>query len=166
MARRKRSLLVMFTAMLACIGVSMGAGAGEASPLRPLWKSTGLSDNFGTVGDHANCRGAMHIDLYATPHKPGYVRVSLTSFGFIGDGPGWRKDPHCRFLVGHAMRSSLGLERWAFWPASFGPKRGQRVMHDVRVGSGLAVFGIGTFQLHNPVRVPLSYGVNYYTIVP
>ncbi|MDL9936488.1 enoyl-CoA hydratase [Gordonia sp. ABSL1-1] len=166
MARLKRSLLVMFTAVLVCVGVSMGAGAGAAAPAQQLPKWSGLGDDFGTFGDHANCHGAMHVGLTATPHKRGYVRVTLTSFGFTGEGASWRKDPHCRFLVGHGMNSSRGYAWFAFWPASFGPKRGQRLVHDVHVGSGLALFGVGTYQLHNPVRVPLAYGLNYYVIVP
>ncbi|MDL9936485.1 enoyl-CoA hydratase [Gordonia sp. ABSL1-1] len=155
----------MITTVLVGAGLSIGAGAGEAAP-RQLLRVTGLGDSFGTYGDHANCHGALNVGLTATPHKPGWVRVMLTSFGFTGEGRSWRKDPNCRILVGHAMDSSLGYGRFDFWPASFGPKRGQRAVHDVRVGSGLALFGIATYQLHNPVRVPQSYGINYYVIVP
>ncbi|MDL9936486.1 enoyl-CoA hydratase [Gordonia sp. ABSL1-1] len=162
----KRAILVVISGVLLGAGLTAGAGAGDAAPQQlPRWSNL-FTDDFGTFGDHAGCHGALRVGLTGVPHKRGVVRATFTSLGFTGNGAGWRRDPNCRMRVGVAFTGSGGYAVYKLFPASFGRKPGQRVVHDVRTGSGLVVLSAATYQLKSRLPVPQSYGINYYVIVP
>ena len=71
----------------------------------PSVPNTPYGTSFGTFGNHDFCRGAVHFGLSAPANKPGFVRVTLTSSGFTGQGAGWKRNPRCGVLL---LESHMG----------------------------------------------------------
>jgi hypothetical protein len=135
----------------------LGAGSAVAEP--QLDRITIPSDNFGTVGDHASCRGALHVGAIAPKGKRGTVRITVTSYGFVGNGAGWAKNPKCRFLLRLTQWSAkYPLGRETFHPVAFGPKRGEKFVRDLNPGSGVGSFNVASYAINSPVQIPQSYG--------
>lgn len=145
-------------------GFATAAPAAAAPREKPIPGIATYGNNFGTFGDHDFCRGSLNIRLGSV--KRGVVRVTLTSFGFTGNGPGWKKNPRCRVLIG--VNNSNGLFNLSekFFPATFGAKRGDKVTQDVVTGSGLRLLGVSSYAANSPVRLPQAYGAGFYLIVP
>ncbi len=142
----------------------LGAGSAVAEPQLP--RIATYTENVGTVGDHDYCRGAFNVGMVAPKGTRGVVRVTLKSFGFTGNGIGWKRNPKCRFLVGLNVSGTRTIGQEIFFPVAFGPRAGEKVVRDVRPGSGPGAVGVGTYAINNPVRVQLSYGTAYYMMVP
>ncbi|MEE3851741.1 hypothetical protein VZC37_15470 [Gordonia sp. LSe1-13] len=92
----------------------------------------------------------------------------MRSFGFTGNGPGWQRNPKCRFLIFLSQISAkypLGKE--TFHPVSFGPRPGEKFVKELNPGPGLGSFSVATYAINQPVRLPQSYGgVGFLTVVP
>lgn len=160
----KRLVGVVLAVIVVAAGLVLGGGQGSAAPQLPRITVTG--DNMGTFGDHSYCRGVLHVGLTAAPSKRGVVRVTLTSSGFTGNGAGWKRNPVCKLLIGTVHTSGIAYAKWNFFNADFGPRRGQRVVHDIRTGSGVVQFQAVSYARNSPVRVMQSYGVSHYMLVP
>lgn len=159
----KRSLCLAVALIVASAGLIVGAGQSDAAPQLPRIGITG--DTMGTFGDHSYCRGVLHVGLTAAPSKRGVVRVTLTSSGFIGNGPSWKRKPVCKLLIGTVHTSVEAYAKWNFFNADFGPRRGQKVVQDVRTGSGVVEFLVSTYARNNPIRLRQSVGVSYHMLV-
>ncbi|MEE3851892.1 enoyl-CoA hydratase [Gordonia sp. LSe1-13] len=159
----------LFSALLAVVVGALtllGVGAVSAEPQLP--RIALYSDNFGTVGNHAGCRGAMHVGVVAPKGTRGKIRITVTSHGFTGDGVGWRSNPRCRILLSfNEISPNHPLSRETFHSVSFGPRPGQKFVKEINSGSGPAGFGVATYVPDQPVRVPVPYGgVSFLTVVP
>ncbi|MYR07695.1 enoyl-CoA hydratase [Gordonia sp. SID5947] len=141
----------------------LGAGAAVAQPQLPR---VGYGDNFGMFGDHDFCRGSVNIGLTSPKGKRGVTRVTATSFGFTGDGKGWAKNPRCRVLLMTTHLSANAFYKQTFIPATFGPRRGERVVKDIFTGSGPVQFTIASYARGTAVRSPQSYGTGWVILVP
>ena len=130
----KRSLCLAVALIVASAGLIVGAGQSDAAPQLPRIGITG--DTMGTFGDHSYCRGVLHVGLTAAPSKRGVVRVTLTSSGFIGNGPSWKRKPVCKLLIGTVHTSVEAYAKWNFFNADFGPRRGQNVNGQFDVPAG------------------------------
>ncbi|NDZ92970.1 enoyl-CoA hydratase [Streptomyces sp. SID6673] len=152
-----RKIWVLLLALVVAALSLLGAGRVAAEPQLP--RIAIYSDNFGTVGDHNNCRGALNVGVIAPKGKRGTIRVTVTSFGFTGDGTGWTRNPKCRFLLRLTQWSAkypVGKEE--FYPVAFGPRRGERFVRELHPGSGIGSFNVATYAINQPVQVPQSYG--------
>jgi hypothetical protein len=145
-------------------GSVVAAPAGAAPPPRDVPFFTAIGANFGTFGDHDFCRGSLNVRL-SSP-KRGVTRVTLTSFGFTGNGPGWAKNPRCRVLVGISNVAGFVTLNEAFVPATFGPKPGDKAIRDIATGSGPRQLVIGTYVPNTAIRTPQSYGTNVIFVAP
>ncbi|AZG47040.1 hypothetical protein D7316_03647 [Gordonia insulae] len=163
MFNRKLSALAVVVVMGAMTW--LGAGTASAEPQLPRL-TTAFTDNVGTLGDHDSCRGAFNVGMVTPKGKRGIVRFTLTSFGFTGDGAGWRRDPRCRFLVNISSTSGKAYARQTFFKVSFGSRKGEKVVRDIHTGSGLALLTIATFASITKARVPQGYGNTMYTVIP
>ncbi|WP_330433455.1 enoyl-CoA hydratase [Gordonia sesuvii] len=142
----------------------LGPGTASAEPQLP--RITQYSEDIGTFGDHSYCRGAFRVGMVAPNGKRGVVRLTLTSHGFTGDGASWRRDPNCRFITEITIFSATVVGQQTSIPVAFGPRRGEKVVRDIRTGSGPVSIGVLTYPSHNPVRLQQSFGAAFYTIVP
>lgn len=118
-----------------------------------------------TFGDHDFCRGNVIVSLSTPPGKRGVVRVTYTSSGFTGEGPGWKRNPKCRVMVG-MVQEGPGLnyrERW--FPLTFGPSK-QRIVRDVVTGSGFLGLGSAPYAVNAPGHILQGYGGTFWTVVP
>ena len=159
---RKSVVLVM--GML--VAALSAGGEGVANADRPLPRLTVYSENLGTFGDHDYCRGAVHVGLTAPTAKRGIVRLTLRSHGFTGNGIGWKRNPHCRALLVVATTSGAAPYKETLVPVSFGAKAGERVVRDIRSGSGPVNVGITPYATTTPVRTPQGQGVGAIVLVP
>ncbi len=166
MRSRFRSFIAATAVAAAAVtgGVVAAAPAGAAPPSKPLPVFTLTGDNFGMFGDHDFCRGTVNVRL--TTPKRAVVRVTFTSNGFTGNGPGWVRNPRCRVLLAFTHTSALTLYKQTFVPASFGTKPGEKITRDIVTGSGLVSIGATAYATNTPVQVPLAYGAGFYAIVP
>ncbi|MGZ8177642.1 enoyl-CoA hydratase [Williamsia sp. SKLECPSW1] len=165
MRSRFRSLIAATAVAAAAVtGGVVAAPAGAAPPLRDLPTFTVIGPNIGTFGDHDFCRGSVNIRL-SSP-KRAVTRVTITSFGFTGNGPGWAKNPRCRVHFSVNNTNVFFTLSETFFPATFGSKPGERVVRDITTGSGLRELIIGTYVPNAPVRTPQSYGTNFTYIAP
>ena len=155
----KSSRLVagLAVAASAALGIGLGGGAADAAPLQQI-TTTGY--DLGTFGDHDYCHGAVRATL--TSPRRGVVNVKLTSHGFVGNGPGWAKNPRCNvlFIVIPASYRETHI------PASFGRRPGETVSRDIVTGSGVNVFSIGAFAKNTAVRAPSGSEVAVWMLVP
>lgn len=166
MRSRFRSFVAATAVVAAALtgGVVAAAPAGAAPAPRDLPVFAPFGQNFGTFGDRDFCRGSLNVRI-SSP-KRGVARVTLTSFGFTGNGPGWAKNPTCGLLIGVVATNGLFQIGETFFPAAFGPRPGAQVTHDIATGSGLRSFGVGSYARNTPVRLLQSYGTGIYFIVP
>lgn len=166
MRSRVRSFIAATAVTVAAVtgGVVAAAPAGAAPPPKDLPYFTVLGANFGTFGDHDFCRGSLNVRL-SSP-KRAVTRVTITSFGFTGNGSGWTKNPRCRVLIGAINTNLFFTLSETFFPATFGPRPGEKVVRDIVTGSGLRQLLVGTYVAKAPVRTPQSYGTNFTYVVP
>lgn len=162
-----RSLKKLLIAGMASLTVA-GAGFVVAPPVSaaPLAQWGWMPKSFGTHGNNANCRGAVDVSLTVPDNKRGIVRMTVTSQGFIGDGPSWQQNPKCDLLFLANQTSGNSYNKETFFSASFGRERGQRVSQDLRTGPGVALLSVWTFKRNAPVRTPQSVGTASYVLVP
>ncbi|MGC5258161.1 enoyl-CoA hydratase [Gordonia sp. DT218] len=144
----------------------LGTGTASAEPQLPKIVLSTL--NFGTFGDHDYCHGALNVGAVAPRGKSGVVRVTVTSFGFTGNGPGWKRNPKCRFLLYMSQISGSAIAgKEFFYPVGFGPRPGEKVVREIRAGPGPVSMSVATYALDKPVRVPQTYGGSgFLTVVP
>ncbi|GAA3709386.1 enoyl-CoA hydratase [Gordonia hankookensis] len=140
-----------------------GTGTVAAEPQLPKFSTTG--DNFGTFGDHDFCRGAVNLGLTAPKGKHGVVRVTLTSFGFMGSGRGWARNPVCRVLMVATQTSGNSVLKQTPMPVAFGPRRGQKVTRDIVTGPGVALVSVIPYTTKLP-RISQGNGAGAYVLVP
>ncbi|MGC5258103.1 hypothetical protein ACPXCG_17305, partial [Gordonia sp. DT218] len=159
-----RKIWVLLLAVVVVALSLFGAGRVAAEPQLP--RIALASDNVGTLGDHDYCRGAFNVSLVAPKGKRGVVRVTLTSFGFTGNGSGWKRNPSCRFLAYLSFAGTSNLDGEVFVPVSFGPRRGERIVRDLHTGAGPAMVAVGTVAINNPIRVQQGYVSRFFTQVP
>lgn len=165
MRTRFRSLVAAVAVTAAALtGGALAAAPASAAPPKDIPKLSLYSENIGAFGDHDFCRGAFNVRL-SSP-KRGVTRVTLTSFGFTGNGIGWMKNPKCKLLIGTTFTSAKAFNREGFFPAVFGTKRGEKVTHDIATGSGLVQLGLVPYAANSPVWVFQGYGSGYYYIAP
>lgn len=140
-------------------------GAGQASAAPPqLTRITTTGNDFGLFGDRAYCHGTVNVGL--TSGKRGVVRLTLTSHGFTGSGPAWARDRRCGVLFVATYTSATGFMKETFIPATMQARPGQRVVRDIRTGSGLVEFSVVPYAKRGPVRALQGYGYGAYVIVP
>lgn len=166
MRTRFRSFIAATAVAAAAVtgGVVTAAPAGAAPPPRPLPVFSLTGQTVGTFGDHDFCRGSMNVAI-SSP-KRGVARVTLTSNGFTGNGPGWTRNPKCGLLIGVLETNGLFQIGEKFYPAAFGPRPGEKLSKDIATGSGLRGFSVASYARNTPVRLPQSYGTTVYFIVP
>lgn len=146
-------------------GVATAAPAAAAPPKeKPIPGFTYYGDDFGTFGNHDFCRGSLHT-RFSSP-KRGVTRVTLTSFGFTGNGAGWRRNPRCSVLIGVTNSNGLFMLSEKYFPATFGARGGEKITVDIVTGSGFREIGVAGYALNTPVRLPQAAGVAHYGIVP
>ena len=163
-SRSRRLVAGVAVAASAALGIGVRGGVAEAAPkAQPLPHFTGTGDQFGLVGDHDFCRGAVHVTL--TSPRRGVVKVTLTSRGFSGQGAGWSRNPHCSTLFIFTNGASL-VPQEKFIPATFGREPGQSVSGELRTGSGLAQPVVRAYARNTPVRLPQSSGFVGWVVVP
>ncbi|MYR07534.1 enoyl-CoA hydratase [Gordonia sp. SID5947] len=156
---RKACLLLVAVAMSAMTW--WGAGNVTAEPQLP--RVTQYSENVGTFGDHDFCHGAFNIGMVAPKGKRGVVRITLTSFGFTGNGSGWARDPKCRFFA--LVNTTAGFGKNEYFPVAFGRRPGERVTIESHPGSGPKAVTVSTSSSDRRSDIQ-SFGATMYTIVP
>ncbi|MCX6471336.1 MAG: enoyl-CoA hydratase [Corynebacteriales bacterium] len=169
MRTRFRSLIaaVAVTAAALTGGIVAAAPASAAPPApapKPLQRFSLYGETLFTVGDHDSCRGSLAFS-FSSP-KRGVARLTLRSNGFTGNGPGWQRNPKCRTLVITTHLSGNAFLKETPFTAEFGRKPGEKVSHDIATGSGLVSFGVGTYAIGSPIRLPQSFPLGSYVIVP
>ena len=92
--------------------------------------------------------------------------MTLTSFGFTGNGRGWAQNPRCGLLIGVITTNGLFQIGEKFFPLEFGTRPGEKVSRDIETGSGLRTFGVASYARNSPIRVLQSYGTALYFVVP
>ena len=142
----------------------LGAGSAVAEPQLP--RIVQYSENIGTFGDHDYCRGAFNVGLVAPKGSRGVVRVTLRSLGFSGTGPGWRRDPNCRFLADLEFTNGRAFMKQKYVPVSFGSRPGQTVVRHLRTGPGAVQIRVSPLAINNPAHPVQGYGAAFYTVVP
>ncbi|SDU67837.1 enoyl-CoA hydratase [Gordonia westfalica] len=158
---------LVVTLLGVAIAVTAGfAGAGEVSAA-PLPQINTNGDTVGTFGDHSFCRGAVAFRIAAADKKPGVVRITAISRGFLGEGPTWKQNPKCTFRIRSAYTSGRGLDLEKWTRVSFGPRPGEKKTWDVVTGSGPATIGLTTYAINTPVRVlQTPKGSTFFMLVP
>ncbi len=158
---------LVVTLLGVAIAVTAGfAGAGEVSAA-PLPQINTNGDTVGTFGDHSFCRGAVAFRIAAADKKPGVVRITAISRGFLGEGPTWKQNqvhlpyPLCLHewpRIG-SREVDQGLVRTA---------PGEKKTWDVVTGSGPATIGLTTYAINTPpVRVlQTPKGSTFFMLVP
>ncbi|KQR99454.1 hypothetical protein ASG12_01080 [Williamsia sp. Leaf354] len=169
MRTRFRSLVAAVAVTAAALtGGALASAPATAAPVapapKPLQRLSVYGETLFTVGDHDFCRGSFTFS-YSSP-KRGVLRLTLRSNGFTGNGRGWQKNPKCRTLVITTHISGNALFKETPFVAEFGRKPGEKVTRDIATGSGLVSFGVGTYAIGGPVRLPQSYPLGSYVIVP
>lgn len=164
MNRTRAITIVAATLMIALTGGAIHAAPTQAAP--QLQRLSFYGETVGTFGDHAFCRGALHVSMTATPGKRGWVRLGLISAGFIGNGAAWARDPHCRVLIGANVTSARSYAVDHFFRGTFGPRPGQRLIRDLPASSGLTYITVIAYSINSPVRTPQSLGTSHYVLVP
>lgn len=165
---RRSGIKVMSSVLVLCVvsaAAWLSAAPAHADRGVPSVPNTPYGTSFGTFGNHDFCRGAVHFGLSAPANKPGFVRVTLTSSGFTGQGAGWKRDPRCGVLLLESHMGSAGFRETPI-RASFGPRRGERVSRLIYTGSGPLNIGVAPYALNSAVRTPQGQGVGYFAIVP
>ncbi|MDY6809456.1 MAG: enoyl-CoA hydratase, partial [Actinomycetota bacterium] len=123
------------------------------------------SDVLGTFGNHSFCRGTYTVKTTAPKGKRGVVRLTLVSHGFTGDGPTWKRNPKCRFVFATSVtRGSYIPPKQVSFPVLFGPRPGERLVKDIRTGSGLVLLGMTTFSENR--QPSQGYGNGTFVLVP
>ncbi|MDL9947146.1 enoyl-CoA hydratase [Gordonia sp. ABSL11-1] len=140
------------------------SGSAHAEPQLP--RIVQYTENIGTFGDHDFCRGSLNLGTVAPKDKRGVVRLTVASFGFTGNGPGWKRDPNCRFNLNYFVISAAVPYEWVSVPVSFGPRPGQKYVREIFTGSGVVDLGVGTAPLNQGKGTPKSFGTGMYMIVP
>lgn len=159
----RKLVTAAITAAFVAVCLVGGSGAATAAPI-PQVTFTGY--NFGAVGDHSFCRGAINVSVNTVPKKRGVLRVTARSFGFSGQGATWKRNPKCKLLLWNVYTSARGLNKEKWVTVSFGPRSGEKRTWEIPSGSGPVSLGIGAFAPNNPVRVPAGYGSTIYMVVP
>ncbi|GAC52042.1 hypothetical protein GOAMI_07_00460 [Gordonia amicalis NBRC 100051 = JCM 11271] len=158
---KKLAVTAATSAILATASLG-GIGQATAAPIPHFPSST----SFGTFGDHSFCHGVLRVDVDAPAKKRGVVRVTVTSLGFAGNGPTWKRNPKCRMLINTLYSGTQGLGREKWVTASFGPRRGEKKTWEVTTGSGPASIGLTTYSVNSPVRARQGYNGGAYVLVP
>ncbi|GAA3708901.1 hypothetical protein GCM10022238_24900 [Gordonia hankookensis] len=148
------------------VGALTVLGSGVASADRPVPRLTVYSETLGMFGDHDFCRGAVHVGLTTPTTKRGVLRLTLKSYGFIGNGSGWQRNPHCRVLVDAVTTSANNLYKETFIAATFGARPGQLVIRDIYTGSGPVSIGVNPYARDTPIRAPQGQAVGAMVLVP
>jgi hypothetical protein len=167
MRSRVRSFIAATAVTVAAVtgGVVAAAPAGAAPPPKPIPRLSILGESSGVFGNHDFCRGTVSMNF--TSPKRAVTRVTVRSNGFIGNGPGWVKNPRCRVLFQESHTSAIALLPISYFPAAFGPKPGETVTRDFVTGSGLVSISVGAVTQGTPVVLPQGYpAVSSYLIVP
>jgi hypothetical protein len=90
-----RALTMVALSIAAICGLS-GTASADVPPYMP---SSFYGEDIWTLGDHAFCRGSVHIGFSTDHSKPGITTAVLEPRGMIGDGPDWTNNPSCGFNV-------------------------------------------------------------------
>ncbi|WP_083876406.1 enoyl-CoA hydratase [Gordonia namibiensis] len=159
-----KKLAVTVAASVVAASASL-AGVGQASAA-PIPHIYGSGSSFTTFGNHSFCHGVVDVRADAPPKKRGVVRVTATSLGFTGNGASWKRNPKCRVLFGTLYNGSGGLNKEQWVTGSFGPRKGEKKVWEVRTGSGPASVGVATYSASSPVRLQQGYGTGIYLLVP
>ena len=166
--RSRFRLFVAATAVVAAAltgGVVAAAPAGAAPPPKPIPRFSPDGEAMGVVGDHDFCRGVAYADFSAP--KPAVTRVTITSRGFTGNGPGWAKNPRCKVDFSFGYYSAIAFGKSLTLPATFGPRPGEKVTRDIVTGSGLVSMSVVPQPATGPVRLLAGFPVvTSYLIVP
>jgi len=152
------------TAAVVTGGIATAAPAAAAPRDKPIPGVPVYGNVLNTFGDHDYCRGGIAL-RYTSP-KRGVVRLTMTSNGFTGNGAGWRKNPRCGVLIGVNNSNGLFTVSEKFFPATFGAKRGEKLVKDIVTGSGFREIGVASYARNTPVRVVQSFGVGLFGIIP
>ncbi|MCZ0911259.1 enoyl-CoA hydratase [Gordonia amicalis] len=159
----KKLAVIAAASVVVASGGLVGVGQAAAVPIPHVY---GSGSSFATFGDHSFCHGTVNIRADAPPNKRGVVRVTATSAGFTGNGATWKRNPKCRVLFGTLYNGSRGLNMEKWVTGSFGPRRGDKKVWEVRTGSGPASVGVATYSASSPVRLQQGYGTGIYLLVP
>ena len=158
-----RTLLVRWLSIgstavsLAIVTALFGSGMSAARPYEAP-RITQYSQDIFAAGSNSGCRGAIHTGLKVDPQQRGRVFVTLTPRAFVGDGPGWRKNPTCKIYVQTAIDNPFNQNRHWNRTVTAGPRGGKSVKYTLRTGSGLHMISFGVMGL--------SFGNANYLIVP
>ncbi|AZG47042.1 hypothetical protein [Gordonia insulae] len=152
----RRSLVLVCSAVALIVVSIVGTGAANARPYEAP-RISQYSQDIWSVGANNGCRGAIHVGIQVDQQQPGKAFITLTPRAFVGDGPGWQRNPVCKIrskVVVDFFRSTPQWER----TVTAGPRGGRQIRLTVTPGSGLhqiVVGGTGT-----------SVGSANYLIVP
>lgn len=140
---RARTLLtaVLLLSVLATTALAIGAGAATARPTEAP-RLSAYGDEIWTFGNHASCRGTIHVSAKTDPRQPGKLFVTYRPGRFTGDGPGWARNPVCTTRV-FANWTIPARYHWSA-PVSAGPRGGTAVTQVLRTGAGLHGIGFAT----------------------
>ncbi|MYR09003.1 hypothetical protein GTV32_23005 [Gordonia sp. SID5947] len=128
-------------------------GAASAQPTEAP-RLSAYGDDIWTFGNHANCRGTIHVSAKTDPRQPGRVFVSYRPSAFTGDGPQWSRNPVCTTRA-FANWTIPNVYHWSA-PISAGPRGGKPVTQVLRTGGGLRAIGFATPAIpQKPVQYTL-----------
>lgn len=138
--------------------VHADAAPGPAQYVTPGWNG----QTMWVIGGNSNCRGPVRVDLQTDPRKRGVVYATYRPGRFVGDGPGWKRNPVCTFRSWSTLNYG---EAYAFWDRKrvspvikAGPRGGKPVKQTLRPGSGLQYLLFGVPGIHQ--------GAGFYILVP
>lgn len=157
---RRVVTLVLISCLTAAGMVMSGTGHADArqGPAQ-IWWAINAGDKLMAVGANGNCRGPIKVELRTDPAKRGFVYATYRPGPFVGDGPGWRRNPVCRITVLSAMNYLDGLtNRTRPTTVIAGPRGGKPVQKTFWTGSGLQAVAFKTSGI--------SLAVGGYMIVP
>lgn len=151
-----RRLIVLVCAAVAAVVSLVGAGTASAKPYEAP-RISQYSQDVWAVGGNSGCRGPIHVGIKVDRQQRGKAFITLTPRGFVGDGPGWKRNAICKVTI----RSAVDFDTLYRGPAATvtaGPNGGKPVHTTMYPGSGLhALSFIGS---------GLSYFSSNYLVVP
>lgn len=143
-----RTLLAVL-AVFGMLGLSVTSGAGTAEARKydlPRERFYG-NDTWG-FGNHASCRGPVYVSVQGDTKKPGWIYVTYRPGKFVGDGPGWKRNPRCRITMVTEWNLGFAAKRTTVTGT---PRGGKAVTKAMFLGSGPHMVWVGPVGPHKGI---------------
>lgn len=157
MLRRALATAGIVTALAGATIAAAGTSAAEPLPGLNIYPP-----DMPVVGQNAWCHGMIHVAYSYDQAKPGVTTATITSPGFIGNGPEWATDPVCHF----GLFFSWGGVQSKNVPLNFGVGPQAPVSVDLPTGYGVNYIGAVAVNNAGPLPLMASNAHGTFTFLP